>query len=178
MENELIKLFSNLPGLDYEQKVDYLQEKLVSMESGEVETPDYVSDIVINEGDKSFINPSWLGYEHCFSDSLYVRKAFFPQGAMVITVVHKKAYPLVLLSGSIVVSTADGVEEFVGPAYILTEPGTKRVVFHQEDSFLVSVHPNPDGITDLKEMEKQLFLYNTKEYNIPKQDVWHKYKEE
>ena len=75
-------------------------------------------------------------------------------------------------------TTENGVQKLTTPMFVLTEPGTKRICWFPEDAIVVTVHPNPDGITDLKEMEKQLFLYNTKEYNIPKQDVWHKYKEE
>ena len=176
-KNELEKILDNVPGLSYEDKVECLQEHFIAMGDGKVETPNFIRNIECNDSGNKVVYPTWTKYKHYFSDGLYVREAFFPKDTLIFSVIHKKANSLFLLSGHIVVSSRDGVEEFVGPTYILTEPGVKRVVLHLEDSFLVAVHPNPDGISNLEELEKQLFLCNLKEYDISKESVWKQYKE-
>ena len=165
MKNELEEILNRTSGLSYVDKIECLQNQLIAMESGGIETPDFLGAVECNDGGNEVLYPSWSKYNHHFSDGLYVREAFFPKDALIFSVIHKQANPLFLLSGSIVVATPDGVKELVGPTYILTEPGIKRVVLHLEDSIIITVHPNPDGLTDLKEMEKRIFACKWEQYD-------------
>ena len=80
------------------------------------------------------------------------------------------------MTGKVAFSSEDGVEELVAPTFILTKPGTKRICYWIEDSVLVTVHPNPKGLTDLDEIEKEMFSTTWEEYEkrdeSMKQDTW------
>ena len=98
---------------------------------------------------------------------------FCEKNALIFTVIHNTANPLFLMKGKVAFSSEEGIEELTAPTFILTKPGTKRICYWLEDSVIVTVHPNPDGITDLDEIEKKMFAGSWEEYdeNI-KQDVW------
>ena len=57
--------------------------------------------------------------------------------------------------------------------FILTKPGTKRICYWLEDSIIVTVHPNPDGLTDLDKIEKKMFSSTWEQYDDNLElDVW------
>ena len=77
------------------------------------------------------------------------------------------------MKGRVAFSSEDGVEELIAPTFILTKPGTKRMCYWIEDSVIVTVHPNPDGLTDLDEVEKKMFSSTWDQYDESiKKDVW------
>jgi len=58
------------------------------------------------------------------------------------------------------------LEKPVVPWNIVNAPaGTKRVIYAEEDSIFVNVHPNPDNITDTDELENILACTSYKEYD-------------
>ena len=164
-KNELERIWDFDVDLPYRQKVEELQQIILENLPGEIDIADNGNKVVY---------PSATKYNHYFSDGLYVREMFCEKDYFGFTVIHNTANPLFLMKGKVAFSSEDGVEELTAPIFILTKPGTKRVCYWLEDSVIVTVHPNPDGLTDLDEIEKKMFSCNWDQYdkNDIKQDVW------
>lgn len=168
-KNELEKLWGLPIELPYREKVEELQ-KLFEKKSEDVE---------VCKEDDNVLYPSWTKYNHYFSDGLYVREMFCPKGYIAFTVIHKTANPLFMMKGTMWVSSEDGVQELIAPTFIFTKPGSKRICYFSEDTVCVTVHPNPNGISDLKEIEKIMFARNWEEYDENlEQNVWQMLKHE
>jgi hypothetical protein len=163
-KNELEKIWDNEVGLPYREKVDRLQDHFLSISNNEVEKPDFIEKVEFNENGNKVLHPSWVKYKHRFTKDLYIREMYCPKDRICFSVIHKKSNPLFLLSGKLAISSEDGVKELIGPTYVLTEPGTKRVILVLEDIKVVTVHPNPDGINNLDKIEKQLFACNWEDF--------------
>ena len=163
-KNELQKLWSYDIDLPYKEKVEKLQNAFIEAIGNKVD---------INNNGNNVVYPNETKYNHYFSDGLYVREMFCEKGYFCFTVIHNTANPLFLMKGRVAFSSEDGIEELTAPTFILTKPGTKRVCYWLEDSVIVTVHPNPDGLTDLKQIEKKMFSCNWEQYDDNlKQDVW------
>jgi len=147
-KNELEKIWDLPSELPYREKVEELQQIILENLSDEV----YIED----DGNK-VVYPSATKYNHYFSDGLYVREMFCEKDYLGFTVIHNTANPLFLMKGKVAFASEDGVEELTAPTFILTKPGTKRVCYWLEDSVIITVHPNPDGLTDLDEIENNMF---------------------
>jgi len=165
-ENELQKIW-NLPSdLSYRDKVEKLQEYFLA---GQLGNDDY--EVEINNEGKDILYPSGSKYNHYFSDGLYVREMFISGGYFGFTGIHKLANPLFVIKGTMWCTNESGVQELVAPTFVLTEPGTKRICWFPEDSVVVTVHPNPDGITDINEMEKIIGCTSWDQFKQPDKDV-------
>mgnify|MGYP003141411426 CR=1 FL=1 len=162
-KNELQKIWDCGVDLPYKDKVELLQQALI----------ENIEDVETNEKGKKVLYPSWTKYNHYFSDGLYVREMFCPKNYLCFTVIHNTANPLFMMKGTMWVTSEEGVEELVAPTFIFTKPGTKRICYFAEDTVCVTVHPNPDGLTDLDEIEKKMFSCDWNEYDETlKKDVW------
>ena len=163
-KNELQKIWDCDIDLPYREKVEKLQQLLINSLPDEVDVAD---------NGRTVVYPNQTKYNHYFSDGLYVREMFCEKDYLGFTIIHNTANPLFLMKGKVAFSSEDGVEELTAPTFILTKPGTKRICYCIEDSVIVTVHPNPDGLTDLEEIEKKMFSSTWDQYdeNI-KQDVW------
>ena len=168
-KNELEKLWDLPSELPYREKVEELQ-KFFEKNGDGIE--------VCKESD-NVLYPSWTKYNHYFSDGLYVREMFCPKGYMAFTVIHKTANPLFMMKGTMWVSSEDGIQELVAPTFVFTKPGTKRICYFSEDTVCVTVHPNPEGISDLNKIEKMIFARNWEEYDEDlEQNIWQMLKHE
>jgi len=163
-KNELEKIWALPSELPYRERVEELQELLVGAMVDAADTAE--------EG-KRVVYPTQTKYNHYFSDGLYVREMFCEKDYLGFTVIHNTANPLFLMKGKVAFSSEEGVEELTAPIFILTKPGTKRICYWIEDSVIVTVHPNPEGLTDLDEIEKKMFSSTWDQYDENlKQDVW------
>ena len=164
-KNELEKIWDCGIDLPYRQKVEELQQIVLE---------NLPNDVMMADNGNKVVYPSFTKYNHYFSGGLYVREMFCEKDYFGFTVIHNTANPLFLMKGKVAFSSEDGVEVLTAPTFILTKPGTKRICYWLEDSVIVTVHPNPDGLTDLDEIEKKMFSSNWDQYdkNDIKQDVW------
>ena len=161
-KNELEKIWDCEIELPYREKIEKLQQIVSNIEGVEA-----------REDSKEVLYPSWTKYNHYFSDGLYVREMFCPKEYLCFTVIHNTANPLFMMKGTMWVTSEEGVQELVAPTFILTKPGTKRICYFAEDTVCVTVHPNPDGLTNLEEIEKKMFSGDWEQYDETlKQDVW------
>ena len=154
-KNELAKIWDCGIDLPYKEKVEKLQQLLVDSFPNETDTA----------GDgETVVYPSQTKYNHYFSDGLYVREMFIQGGYFGFTAIHNLANPLFVMKGVMWCTTEHGVQKLVAPTFVLTEAGTKRICWFPEDSVVVTVHPNPDGLTDLDEIEKKFFSTTWEQY--------------
>ena len=162
MENGLEKLW-NLPSeLPYRERVEEFERMFLSGNLGGVKYEK--SEIEIQNDGENVLYPSCSKYNHYFSSGLYVREMFVEGGIFGFTGIHNLANPLFVMKGTMWCTSESGVQKLVAPTFVLTEPGTKRICWFPEDSIVVTVHPNPDGITDLDEIEKKFFSTKWDQY--------------
>src|SRR6185369_9560089 len=81
-----------------------------------------------------------LPTEHHFADGMYCRSLFRPAGTLIVGKVHRKEHFYIVASGTIKVTTDDGVREITGPAVLVSSPGTKRAVLALTDATCMTVH--------------------------------------
>ena len=152
---ELQKVFDNTPEKSYKEKIKYLEDYLISIADGE--------NIVGNN--KELVYPDMWKYKHSFADGLYVREMIMQKGQIGFSAIHKHSYGFFLLSGLLASSKEEGVEEFIGPCYIISPRGAKRVVYAIEDCIIVTVHANSTNTEDLNELAKINVVFNWEEYD-------------
>jgi mannose-6-phosphate isomerase-like protein (cupin superfamily) len=98
--------------------------------------------------------------DHYFANGMYLRTVWSPAGTVIVGKVHKTEHFYIVLSGRVRVTTDDGVIELDaardGPQIMTCPPGTKRAVLVLEDAWRMNVHRNPDNITDIEMLEREL----------------------
>ena len=102
--------------------------------------------------------------KHTFADGIYVRQMTMNKGSWCIGKIHKHLHVWFLLTGHITVVTEDSKEEYIAPCYVKAKPGTKRVIFANENSIFVNIHKNPDELRNIEELEKQIVCVDWEEY--------------
>lgn len=95
-----------------------------------------------------------LPTNHYFADGMYCRELFRPAGTLIVGKVHLKEHFYIVASGTVCVTTDQGVREVTGPEVIVSQPGTKRAVLALTDATCFTVHRTE--LTDLDEIEREL----------------------
>ena len=93
---------------------------------------------------------------HSFSDGVYIREMSMLEGGIVIGKIHNRSHTWFLMKGKLKIANEDGVVTYSAPTYVNANSGAKRVIIALEDSVFVNVHPNPDNITNIDELERIL----------------------
>lgn len=60
------------------------------------------------------------------------------------------------MKGEVSVITEEGVKRISAPYQGVTPVGTKRMLYIHEDCVWVTVHTNPENITDLEKIEERI----------------------
>ena len=155
-KNELEKIFDNTIQISYKEKVKEIEDHFISIADGEN---------IIGNG-KEIIYPEGLWeYKHSFADGIYIREMRMKKGQLGFSAIHKHSYGFFLLSGILASSKEDGVEEFVGPCYVISPQGAKRIVYAIEDCVITTIHANPTNTEDLDELAKINIVFTWEEYN-------------
>ena len=155
-KNELEKIFDNTLAISYKEKVKEIEDYLISIADGEN---------IIGTG-KEIIYPEGLWeYKHSFAEGIYIREMRMKKGQLGFSAIHKHSYGFFLLSGILASSKEDGVEEFIGPCYIISPQGAKRIVYAIEDCVITTVHANPTNTEDLDELAEINIAFTWEEYN-------------
>lgn len=160
-KNELQKIFDNTPVKSYREKIKYIEDYLVSVADG----------VNVVGNNKELVYPDFWEYKHSFADGIYIREMRMKKGQLGFSAIHKHSYAFFLLSGVLASSKEEGVEEFIGPCYIISPRGAKRVVYAIEDCIIVTVHANPTNTEDLKELEKLNVVFDWEEYDKYKKET-------
>lgn len=94
---------------------------------------------------------------HRFSPGVYCREIFMPGGTYVVGHVHKTRHQNIVLTGRALV-TIDGVQtEIVAPFIFESDAGAQKLLHVLEDMRWLTVHANPDNITDIPTIEDLIF---------------------
>ena len=102
--------------------------------------------------------------KHTFADGIYVRQMSMRPGSVVVGAIHKHLHVWFLLTGHISVVTEDNSEDYIAPCYVVATPGTKRVIYANEESIFVNIHKNPTNSQDIEWLEKEIVAKDFKEY--------------
>lgn len=78
--------------------------------------------------------------EHVFHGGMYCRQVWRPAGCLIIGKVHKKEHFYMIVSGTVTVTTDDGVQTLTGPMLLCSKPGTKRAVYADTDALCMTIH--------------------------------------
>ena len=149
-ENKLEKIIKGELTLNSRKKILEFQNTLI-------ENADEVN-IVTHQDSEHF------PLKHTFADGIYVRQMSMDIGTVVVGAIHKHLHVWFLLSGHISVATEESVEDYIAPCYVVAKPGTKRVIYANEDSIFVNIHKNPTNSQDIEWLEKEIVAKNRKEY--------------
>lgn len=91
-----------------------------------------------------------------FAPGIYMREGRAPAGAIVTGREHRTEHFSILAKGKITVWTEQGMATFEAPAIIRSLPGAKRIAYTHTDIVWITVHPNPNGVTDETELVVRL----------------------
>ena len=149
-KNELSKAESREVALNTREQIQGLQNFLV-------ENADEVN-IVTHQ------NSDIFPLEHSFADGIYVRQMTMNKDSLVVGAIHNHLHVWFLLSGCITVATEEESLEYIAPCYVLATPGTKRVIYANEDCVFVNVHKNPTNCEDIEELEREIVSATFEEY--------------
>jgi hypothetical protein len=115
--------------------------------------------------------------EHFFAPGVYGRKMLIPAGMCVVGKIHRHAHLNVITTGVIKVVTEFGEDTYTGPRIWVSEPGTKRAVYAIEDTEWLTVHANPDNLSDVRKIEAQVIAPTFAEFDTPRlgqeEELWH-----
>lgn len=102
---------------------------------------------------------------HEFPPGLYVRTIRIPAGTALTGKLHRHEHPNILHSGVVeVVTEFGGVELLEGPLFMISKGLTKRALIAHTDLVWTTIHANPDNLTDLTELEKEIIEGDLTEY--------------
>jgi quercetin dioxygenase-like cupin family protein len=133
------------------------RKKILEFQNTLVENADEIN-IVTHQDSKLF------PLKHTFADGIYVRQMSMSAGTVVVGAIHKHLHVWFLLTGHISVATEDSKEEYIAPCYVVATPGTKRVIYANEDSIFVNIHKNPTNSQNIEWLEKEIVAKNREEY--------------
>jgi len=155
-KNELEKILDGTLAVSYKEKVKEIEDYLISIADG---------DNIIGSGTEIIYPEGLWEYKHSFADGIYIREMRMKKGQLGFSAIHKHSYGFFLLSGILASSKEEGVEEFIGPCYIISPQGAKRIVYAIEDCVITTVHANPTNTEDLDELAKINIVFTWEEYN-------------
>tara|TARA_R100000900_G_scaffold128057_1_gene103746 strand:- start:2868 stop:3338 length:471 start_codon:yes stop_codon:yes gene_type:complete len=138
------------------------REKIIEFEKSLINIADGVN--IEGDGKKIVRDGKIAPIKHAFTDGVYIRQMDMPKGNAVIGAIHKHLHVWFLLTGHVTIATEDKTEDYIAPCYVISQPGTKRVIIANEDSTFVNIHKNPSNTTDLDKLEKEIVALNYEEY--------------
>ena len=133
------------------------REKVIELENALIGIADE-ENIITHQNSKQF------PLKHSFADGIYVRQMSMDKGSSVIGAIHNHLHVWFLLTGNISVATEEAIEDYIAPCYVIATPGTKRVIYANEDSIFVNVHKNPSNTENIQELEGELVSRYYEEY--------------
>ena len=131
--------------------IDYFRNTVTNLEAEMLASND---PLIVKGNSDSF------PLTHSFSEGVYIREMSMLEGGIVIGKIHNKSHTWFLMKGKLKIANEDGVVTYSAPTYVNAKSGAKRVIIALEDSVFVNIHPNPDNIRDIEELERNFNLRN------------------
>jgi hypothetical protein len=91
--------------------------------------------------------------KHLFHGGMYCRQVWRPAGVLVVGKVHRKEHFYMIVSGTVAITTDDGVQSITGPYLLCSKPGTKRAVYAETDAMCMTFHRTDAATVDAAEAE-------------------------
>lgn len=89
-----------------------------------------------------------LRVDHHFSAGVYVRVLHIPAGVLLAGCLHRTRHLLQVITGTVWLDNGDVRERVTGPAWLETQPGTKRAIYAETDALVQTIH-----VTDLTDVD-------------------------
>jgi hypothetical protein len=133
---------------------------------------DLASLMIANEDGETFVGNGkdivreapGVKISHEFADSIYLRRMDLKKDNLVVGAIHKHLHIWFLLQGHVSIAKKEGVEDYVAPCYVVSQPGDQRVIVANEDSIFVNIHKNPTNTKDIEEIERNIVALNYKDF--------------
>lgn len=129
-------------GLPMRQAISALQEKMATMESA---------------ADQCVL-------KHHFAPGCYARELTMPKGLLIIGKIHRHSHLNIISKGKVSVVTEFGTMHMEAPCTFVSEVGTKRVVYTEEETVWTTIHPTEE--TDLEKIEAYVIAPSYKEIGL------------
>lgn len=98
---------------------------------------------------------------HRFSPGIYCREIFMPAlpdgGTLVVGHIHKTKHQNIVLTGKAIVTIGDERLEITAPFVFESDAGAQKLLHIIEDMRWLTIHANPDNITDIPTIENMIF---------------------
>jgi hypothetical protein len=105
-------------------------------------------------------NPAGWINDHRFTKGMCIRSWTSPRGVLCTTKKHGTQHPLAIMQGQMSIWTKEeGVVTYAAPNILITEPGTRRILFTH--SYVVAVTFHPTEETDLQKIEDAIIMKHT-----------------
>ena len=91
--------------------------------------------------------------KHYFHGGMYCREVYRDAGVLVIGRVHKKEHFYLVSSGTLLVTTDDGVQRLEAGALLLSKPGAKRAVYSETPATCMTFHRTDATTVEAAELE-------------------------
>ena len=105
-----------------------------------------------------------LPVRHLFAKGLYARELTIPAGMVASGKVHCQEHLFIVSKGELSVLTESGPQRVKAPHILVTQPGTKRVVYAHEETVVTTVHATTE--TDVRALEADLVVGSYQEYEV------------
>ena len=77
---------------------------------------------------------------HKFADGMYIRQLTVPARTMTITKIHSQTHPFFILKGDLIIYSERGWQKVHAPYSGITQAGTKRMIWHETEVVITTVH--------------------------------------
>lgn len=107
---------------------------------------------------------------HTFAPGMYARQIFIPKDTLIVGKIHKHAHLNMLMKGTVFVASEAGPMLYTAPCTMVSQAGTKRVIYAHDDAIWTTIHLTNE--TDLDKIEEELIAKSFEEYDaLADQDV-------
>ena len=103
---------------------------------------------------------------HRFAPGVYAREMWMPKDCLITGKIHKTEHICILSQGSVRVSSGGDYKDMAAPYTFIAPVGTKRAIYAFEDAIWTTIHPNPKGLKDPDEIEKDLIAESFEEIDM------------
>lgn len=92
--------------------------------------------------------------KHYFHGGMYCREVWRDADVLIVGKVHRKEHFYLIVSGTVVITTDEGVERITGPHLLKSKAGTKRAVYSETPVRSMTFHVT-DAVT-VEDAEREL----------------------
>lgn len=143
-----------LPKKSFKKKISNVLKTAYSKESSD--------SLIHNKGKIIREGKDLFEIEHDFTDGLYLRRLILNRNTTIVSGIHRRDHVWFLLTGSITISSEDGVNNYQAPYIGFSKAGTQRAIYANDYSVFQNVFQNPLGLSDLDDLEDFNYIMDIK----------------